>query len=471
MKKISIFLLVIMGFSFVSCDQDFEKINEDPNNPTKVPAHLLIANTIKLNQDVLYGLTASTNEMGWSWTQQISLVDYNEIEKYEPRRSSIDAIWNNIYVGVLAETKEMEKLAIAENNTNLQGIALVLRANAFELLTDAFGPIPFTEALDQTITQPKYDSEQVVHAGIISLLTQADALFASNSGVVPASSDLVYGGNTAKWRKLANALKLKALMRISKNQAVGADVAALVAAGNLMTSNADSGELAYLGTQPDANPIYETIVFSNRPEYKVSSVLVNKLVASSDPRLAVYAQKNASNAYVGNTPGTKPASGSAFSAIGTEFLKATLPGVIMSYAQQQLLLAEAANEGYIVGGLPQAELYYQSGITASMNTYGLTPSPAYLASPSVKFITQAGARPMIGEQMWLALFGQGFEAWSEWRRTGFPVLTPLANGAQTTIPKRFYYQSQEVSLNKSNYNAASATLNNGDLMTSKLWWQ
>lgn len=473
MKKISIFLLAMASLFTVSCDKDFEEINKDPNRPVNVPAHLLLGNIVRNNQNNIYN-TFVGGDMGACWAQQWSKVQYNDEERYIPRRGVIDGLWTGLYTTVLMETKEMERLAVLEGNTNLQGAALILRANAFQILTDVYGPIPFTQALDPEVRQPAYDSEEVVYSGIIAMLTQADAVLASGTGDIPASSDLVFGGDASKWRKLANALKLKALMRISKAPGVNnaAEIQALVSAGNLMSSNSDSAQLTYLAAQPDANPIYETVVFGSRAEWKVSSVLVSKMNSLTDPRLPVFAQKNNANAYVGNIPGQENSGNyNGFSSLGTKILEATFPGVIMSYAQQQLLLAEAANEGYVAGGIATAKTYYNSGIQASCLFFGVAPgaTATYIANPALDFATQADARQKIAEQAWLSLFGQGVEAWSEWRRTDYPVLTPVVSAALPSIPTRYYYPTNEASLNSANYNAASSNIG-GDELTSSLWW-
>lgn len=470
MKKISILFVALIGLFSASCDKDFETVNVDPNNPTVVPSHLLLGNIIRINQNAIYGMQQG-GDMGMCWSQQVSKVQYNDEERYIPRRASIDVVWNTLYASVISDAKSMYTLAEAEGNTNIMGISLVLQANAFQILTDLYGPVPYAEACNPTILKPAYDSQEAVYDGILDLLTQADAKLATGSGSVPASSDLVYGGNTSKWRKLANSLKLKALMRISGARSVGSEVQALVAAGNLMTSNADSAQLTYLAAQPDANPIYETVVFGARFEYKVSSVMINMLSATADPRLAAYAKKNtaATPAYVGNIPGQENSSSyGAFSSLGTLYQSATLPGVILSNAQVQLLLAEAAVNSYISG---DATTYLRNGIQASFDFNGIS-SPAYISQIESTFPTSsvAAKKEVIGKQTWLALFGQGFEAWTEWRRTGFPALSPVVNAAETAVPTRLYYPSTEIALNRASYTAATATITGGDTLTAPLWW-
>lgn len=473
MKKIILSMMLASGLlATVSCDKDFEEVNTTTNRPLEIPAHLLLGNVIRLHNNITYNAQFS-GDMGLCWAQHWSKVVYNDEERYIPRVTALDGIWDGYYVNVLSNAKSMYEFAEVEGNSNLKGISLVLQANAFQILTDLYGPIPFSEFKKDGDFTPVYDSQEAVYAGINTMLIQADQLLAANVGEVPATSDLIYGGDASKWRKFANSLRLKALMRISKKKNVATEVADLVAAGNLMSSNADSAQLVYLSAQPDANPIYETIVYGARPEYKVSSVLVNKLQSSNDPRLAVFAQKNNANAYVGNVPGVEDQSAiNAVSSPGTFYLRPELPGVMLSYAQVQFLLAEAANEGYIAGGQAQALVYYNNGITANMNFNGIAASAiaTYLAQPAIAFSTQTEAREKIAEQVWLSLYGQGFEAWTEWRRTKFPVLSPVLNAAESSIPGRLVYNSKETSLNQANYAAAVATIPGGDKLTSPVWW-
>jgi hypothetical protein len=488
MKKISILFIALIGLFSASCDKDFEEVNTTPNNPVAVPAHLMLGTIVRINQNAIYDMF-NGGDMGMCWSQQVSKVQYNDEERYIPRRGSIDGIWSTLYASVISDAKSMYTLAEAEGNTNLMAISLVLQANAFQILTDLYGPVPYTHACEAGNLKPSYDSQEVVYAGILDMLNQAETLLASGSGVVPASSDLLYAGNVSKWRKFANSLKFKALMRISKapGQSVSAQLQALVNSGQLFSSNADSAQLNYLAAQPDSNPIYETIIFGTRSEYKISSVLLagnynattnpngfKGLTFLNDDRKAVYAQKNTAGAYVGNIPGVEN-SGSygAFSSLGTKYLSPTLPGVMLSNAQVQFLLAEAANEGYITGGVVDAQTYYFKGITANFEFNGIGGLAAvYTAQANIGFAGQVVGRQKIAEQSWIALFGQGFEAWTEYRRTGFPVLSAVANAAPgiTVVPTRLYFNSTEVSLNKANYDAAVSSLVGGDALTSRLWW-
>jgi hypothetical protein len=476
MKKIVYLVIALVAITFTGCDSDFETVNVSPNDSPITDPNLLLSSTITSTQNIIYDAQVGA-DMGLCWVQHWSKIQYNEEEKYSPRRVLMNNLWSVLYANVIAETKAAADLATLDGNNNLKAASLIMQANAFQILTDTYGPVPFTQAVIPGNVKPVYDSQEVVYNGIISLLDQADALLVVGGGSITPSADLLYGGNVTKWRKFGKSLKLKALMRISKKRNVSAEVTALVNSGLLMSSNADSAELVYKSAAPDANPIFETVAPTpggNRTEYKLNSVLISKLNTLTDPRLAVFAQKNNANIYVGNIPGASNAGNyPGFSSPGTKYLSPTLPGVILSYAQVQLYLAEAANEGIIAGStLASAVSYYNNGIISNMEFNGISTTVAttYANSVSVAFGNQSAGRIAIATQMWLTLYGQGLEAWTEWRRTQLPVLAPVSNGAIAQIPYRFYYSTDEQSFNQSNYSSASASLSSSDSMLSKVWW-
>lgn len=481
MKKLKIIVCAFIAVSsLLACTKDFEELNTDPNNASVIPGDLLLGTTQRVYMNVMHGVLGGTGgDMGAIWAQLWTKVQYNDEERYVPRRGVIDNIWDTTFASVISEADAMEKLAIADGNTNLQAAALIMKASGFQFLTDLYGPIPFTEAVTPGILQPKYDDEATVYEGIIAMYSEAATLLQNGTGTITGSSDLFYGGDTSKWLKLANSLKFRALMRISSTRSVGAELQALVNSGNLMTSNSDNAQVNYLPAQPDANPIYETIVFGSRLEYKINSALTEKLVALNDGRLQVYAATNASGAILGkpagfgdSTPLPNEALGYTYaniSGLGSFYLNPELPGVLMSYYELKFLMAEAANEGLISGSLAGANTHYNDGITASFAFNGLS-AASYLAQDGIAITSQTDGRSKIGTQKWISLFAQGFEAWTEWRRTQVPALAPAVEGDINQIPSRYYYPTTGVSLNRANYEAAAASIG-GDKLTSPLFWQ
>jgi hypothetical protein len=481
MKKIKLISCVLFSIIMMTgCTNDFEEINTDPNNPVEIPGHLLLGTTQRVYMNVLHGvLGGAGGDMGTIWAQLWTKVQYNDEERYDPRRGVMDNIWSATYSGVISEAGAMQDLAEASGNTNLQAVGMIMEASAFQFLTELYGPIPFTEANTPGILKPVYDDEATVYAGVIDMYTQAANLLANGTGDIVASSDLFYGGDTSKWLKLANSLKFRALMRISSTRDVSSELQALINGGMMMQSNADNASVPYLASQPDAHPYYETIAFGSRLEYKVNSTLTDKLETLDDPRLEVYAAENADGDIVGKPGGYGDQTSlpneelgytySNISGIGEFYLNPELPGILMSYDQLSFFKAEAAARGLISGGIEKAQQYYFEGITANFAFNGLSASE-YIGREGAGFTTQSAALQKIGEQMWIALFAQGFEAWTEVRRTNSMNLSAVIEGDINEIPSRYYYPTTETSLNNDNYQAAVQLLG-GDELTSSLIWQ
>lgn len=481
MKKIKYVLALLLVSPFVmltSCDKDFEEINTNPNNPGSVPAELLLAGTIRSTADFGVQDIFLAGEASSCWVQHLGKPIYNEAELYIPRQGSISNLWTALYSTVAKDADVMQNLAEEEGNSNLQGVALVLKANAFHILTDSFGDVPMSEAMlgDQGLITPIYDdSETEIYPAIIAMLNEANTLL-NGSGAINASQDLLYGGDWTKWKKYANSLKFRVLMRASTSgtTALGnipAQLQALVNEGNLFTSNADEAKMAYLAAAPNANNYFEGLVDGGRTtEWCLGEELVNFMLATNDPRLPVYAQEvggnGSGNGYVGKPAGIEDIGNSPFgdsnnvSLIGEKYLEAEEPAYFMSFAQLNLYMAEAAEKGWIGGS---AADYFQAGIAASCATNGVgTLNIPYSAGP-------AGLQ-QIGEQMWVALYLQGHESWAEWRRTGIPALPLAQDAVESSIPTRFNYPTSQQAVNGVNYTNAVAD-QGPDTLVTPLWWQ
>lgn len=473
MKKI---LFILVGFLIFlgSCDEQFEEINVDPNNPTAVPSSLLLGDVIRVANNLNYW-SFTGGDMGACWSQQWAKVQYNDEERYIIRTGVVQSYWDGMYADVIADATDMYNLAKDEGNYSVQGAALVMQAYGFSMLTDVFGDIPFKEAIkgDEGNFQPAYDTQEAVYDGILGLLTRADSALNVGSGTITGTSDLMYNGDVSKWIKFANSLKFRALMRISAKRNVSSELQALMSSGKLFSSLAEEAKMIYLDNDPNANPIYETVVFGGRSEYKVSSNLVEMLELLNDPRLPVYAQKNGDGVYRGKPAGFVKLPSDDYnynnvSPIGKMYLDPNLPGYMLGYSELMFLMAEAALEGYISG---DAATFYLNGIEASFNENGISADySAYVAqAPVILSGTKATALKQIAEQKWLALFGQGLEAWIEWKRTQYPVLSPAFESTLSTVPYRYPYPTLEQSVNKGSYDAAAASIG-GDKMTTKVWW-
>ena len=472
MKKINLIVLLFIGLVFVSCDKDFEELNTNPNTPTSVPSELLLGNIIRNTGNIMYS-TFNGGDMGSCWAQHFAKVQYNDEARYEPRESSLTAVWSGLYETVASDANQMYILAGEEGNLVNQGVAQTMKAYSMLLLTDLYGNVPFTEALQGAVNiAPVYDSQATVYNGCLALLDEAMVLLNPANGDLDSSQDIIYGGDVSKWRKFAASLKFRALMRMSAKDLRAGEMLALVNSGMLFSSSDDEAKLVYLSSAPNANPIYETVVFGTRGEWKVNSEVVDRMADSNDNRLAVVAQVNGDGVYRGKPSGIADVPSNEYSyanvsPLGEFYLAPELPAVFLSYTELQFLLAEAAKKGYINGGDSAASSYYQAGIASSFADNDGASMGGYYSGSVV--YTPGNALEQIATQKWLGLYGQGMEAWTEWRRTGYPMLTPAQDGAINEIPSRYRYPVIEASLNAANYSAAASAMG-GDNLTSPVWW-
>jgi len=303
------------------------------------------------------------------------------------------------------------------------------------------------------------------------MLDDAIALLGT-SGTIDSTNDVIYEGSASSWKKFAASLKFRVLMRASGKMDVSSELQALVNSGNLFSSNAEDAKLPYLSSQPSANPLYETIVYGTRGEWKINETIVNLLVSNNDPRLAVYAQKNADGEYRGKPSGVEDVPSDDWnyenvSALGEFYLDAELPGFFVSYPELQFLKAEAITRGYIAG---DANAEYRTGIIASLefNEVAAGEISSFMAEKTLSG-TQSQALDQIASEKYISLFSQGVEAWTEWRRTGVPSLTAAIDGDLNEIPSRYNYPTTEGSVNKTNYDAAVAA-QGPDKLTTSIWW-
>jgi hypothetical protein len=212
----------------------------------------------------------------------------------------------------------------------------------------------------------------------------------------------------------------------------------------------------------------------NESQIIISAFFADELNAKSDPRRDFFFNPDSKIAgeYKG-APYAQQVNYSNFTNTGKRLKLKTNPGVLFDYTETCFLLADAANRGFNVGGT--TEEYYTKGIEASMKFWGVasTDMQTYLARPDVAFATATGTdKQKIAYQLWIAYYNRGFEAWTEYRRLDFPILTaPVSAVAEADgkVPVRNIYSTSDKTLNKANYEAASAAIG-GDLMTTKIFW-
>jgi hypothetical protein len=474
LKYITALLSGALLLSVGSCKKDLEEINQNPNASQNAQPDYLLTAATKTTADTYWG-TSNNMDASLLFVQHWAKIQYTDPDRYIYTNTSFQDLWNVGYTKSIVNLNQIIKLADTQSNPNYKGVALVLRSWVFTLLTDNYGDIPYKQAVSigEYLT-PAYDKQKDVYFALLDDLKTAQA--ALNPAGTAIAGDVIYNNNITLWKKFANSLRLRIALRIAdrepeKAKQVLADIQ--TEGGSYISANSETAQLVYLSS-PNQNPISN--LFDTRDDYRISKTIVDKLFALSDPRLPVYASKTQDatpNTYVGIPNGllVGDASNLGFtktSKPGTYFLAPSAPAVIISYAEVLFDRAEAAARGFTTENA--AELYIQA-ITASLTQYGITGAAAvtYIALPSVQY-DALNYKKSIGEQKWIALFGQGLEAFAEWRRLDYPQLQPAVAGTLNgKVPVRFIYPGTEQSLNGANYKAAVAS-QGADVLITKLWF-
>lgn len=470
LKKLS--YIIIFALALSSCNSTLDEINKNPNATETPLAPYLLTGTLKQGADLYWGSESNFNS-SLLFVQHWAKIQYTEPDRYDVSNTSFTSLWNTGYSTLITDLNTILNFSDQQANSNYKGIALTLRSWTFLLLTDAYGSIPYKEA-GLKVT-PAYNTQKEVYTGLLEDLKQAQSLLGTANGAV--TGDLAYKGNITKWKKLVNSLRLRIALRISDKEPALAKQAVIDAttdAAGVISSNSEIFQFIYTSS-PQQNPA--SAWFETRDDYRISKTLVDKLYELSDPRLPVYAQlpSDASvGKYVGGANGlsNSAANSQGFaktSKPGTYFLTSQSPAVIFAYSEVLFDLSEAVARGYITG---DAEQLYKNAITASFNQFGITDATVisnYLNQPIVKYDVTNYAKS-IGTQKWIAFFGQGLDAFAEWRRLDYPQLTAgPATVLDGQIPSRFFYPGTEQSLNGTSYQA-SVAVQGKDLLTTKLWF-
>lgn len=468
LQKITSLIILVLVLS--ACNDRLDEINTNQNSTEYPQVAFLLTGVQKQGADLYWGAENNYNST-LLFVQFWASIQYPEADRFDLANTDFTDLWNKGYATLITDLNTIIDFPKEKANDNYKGIALSLRSWVFLLLTDAYGNIPYSEA-GKNMT-PAYDTQRDVYLGLLKDLASAQSLLNTSAGSV--GGDAVYKGNIAKWKKFTNSLRLRIALRIADKEpdlAKAEIVSVTNDAAGLIGNNSEIFQFVYTNS-PQQNPI--AAVFETRDDDRMSQTVVNKLYDLNDPRLPVYAQLPSDTSvlrYVGLPNAIDNPSGWGFaktSRPGSYFLKPESPAVIFSYAEVQFALSEAVARGFIAG---DAEGYYKQAITASLNQFGITDTATigrYLRQPSVKY-DASNYKKTIGEQKWIAFYGQGLDAFAEWRRLDYPELKAGSAGVlDGKIPVRFFYPGTEQSLNGKSYTAAVA--NQGDdLLTTRLWF-
>lgn len=469
-------LIIAAVLVFASCRKNMSDLNVNPKAPASVPGETLFSNAEKGLADAL--TTPNVNVGIFELIAQYwAETTYPQESQYDLGNRDIPLNWWGAIYAVIGDfnqsivlMREQQQAATLPEDiaayTNKIAVAKIMRAYSYSILVNTFGDIPYTEALQGgENTTPKYDNQKDVYYALLDSINASLKEIDVTAGDFGAA-DIIYNGDLYEWLKFGNSIKLKLGIIIADVDAARAKTEVESAAPNVFTSNDDNALLRYLQNPPNVNPIWTNLVQSNRNDFVIANTIVDTMNAHNDPRREFYFTQTSSGKYIGGVYGA----GNSFSNYSHPSDKVEapdFPAIIMTYAEDEFFLAEAAARGFNVDGT--AEEHYNNGVTASIEFWGGSAKDAqdYLAQPVNQF-DAANWKKSIGVQAWINYYTDGFDAWIEQRRLDYPQLKAPPS-AVTAFPVRYTYPSTEINLNKANYEAASASIG-GDLVTTKLFW-
>ncbi len=494
-----------------SCTKDFNTDNKDKNAITVItksefPLLFNRALSLTMSNGVYYETTQ--NYYGDIYAQYFA-------KSVSTERYAVDLTNYVDRLYIIAYSRGGSSLKVIMDNSDAQSpetaLSNIVWVYSFSRLTDQLGPIPYSKAFDENSTSIAYDKMEDIYNDFFTRLTNAtNTLKALNaSSVVFNSQDNLYAGNISKWIKFANTLKLRLAMRISKvNPTKAKQLAEEAIASGVITENADNALVARSIVGNDYNG---TAMISTWSATSMSATMKSYLGGYDDPRLPVFFQKRpgatdyksrrngmtAGNlALAGNGNADQSIAGPYWVKFNGTALAANtdVRQQVICAAEAYFLRAEAALNGWNAGGTAQG--LYEDGIRKSMEQWGISAatatiyinstnlpsqpndfhnSPAVSTTP-IKWSTNVNEqRKQIGTQKWLAVYPDGIEAWTEFRRTGYPDMYTVLNSDNADLPvgtfiKRLVYHTSEYTRNLTGVQSGIANLNGPDKASTKLWW-
>ncbi|MEO5999085.1 MAG: SusD/RagB family nutrient-binding outer membrane lipoprotein [Chitinophagaceae bacterium] len=502
------FCLMAASMLLVGCEKDFDETNINRVDPITLDAQFVMNNAIILTTYPDNFQTLGMLCYNFPIVQQIvtpfgSSLSGGNYNIFNP--SNTNLVWVNFYRNVLKQNLDViEKTKAKPELSNLYNEARIWKAHAFMIITDTYGDVPYFDAgkgFTSTIIQPKYDRQELIYKDILKELDEASA--ALDPAKATTSSDILYGGSIVNWKRLGYSLLLRAAMRLSK---AAPDVAktyvAKAVSGGLMQSNKDNSIIRH--TSLYNNWIAVHLTAREKANFYLAKPFIDFLKNKNDPRLVSISVRS-----VGATSGADQAAPrttsdptkqigmpigyddvsikNTFATYGVAslydysqvnlktILKVDAPEYHVTFAETQLLLAEAVVRGWATG--TSSDLF-QSGIRAHMQQMAEYDASATVAEADIQTyltanpLVPATALEQINTQYWVASFMNGSETWANFRRSGFPALTknPYPGSEITgSFIRRMPYPDSETITNLANLNTAITAQGKNDLNTA-IWW-
>lgn len=490
MKRIILSLTMgVLLLSTVGCGGDELDINTNPNTPTDVPKEYYISSG---QASIVNTVGGELNNLGSFWaqyyTQSTGANQYRAYEEYNLDASASDDVWNELYAGALNDLQYVITEADKTGDTSSKLVASLMQVYAFQVLTDLFGKVPYSEFGKSQY--PKYDEGETVYPALIKQIDEVVAEYKANpSSNSLAKYDMIYKGDMAKWVQFANTLKLKLYLRMAyTSQADAAKVKALLAENNFISTDTGFKDI-YTSSGGKMNPFYSVNTSGdglNGSNHVASSSLLKFFEENDDARISTKYKKNLSGTHYSMPQGAKEESTYSSLLIGrfsTPNISATTPVYIFTLAESKFLQAEADVR---YNGGANAKSLYDAGVKASFVTEGLTESDAtpLIASGGAYELSLTGVVETDIEkiivQKWASLANyNAIEGFFESNRTHYPKMevyatsTDYKSGRLTyslisviqaeKSPKSLYYAAGSINTNPNAPKQKSG-------LTEKVWW-
>ena len=503
MKKLIYILLIVLVFG--ACDDGFEDMNVNPTKTTQLePKHKLTYSQLTTNgQDGIRYLYCNLIYIHPVIQYMVAYGDGVYYTENDNRTSQIfDKSYPTSVKTIVDLVDQLENMNGPVSEVDL-AIAKVQKALIFSRLTDVYGDIPYSEAglgYLEGIRYPKYDAQKDIYADMLADLEAASNVL-KNGGISSyGSGDIFFKGDIAKWNKFSNSLMLRLAMRMVKVDPTEAQSWASKAInGGVMDNNSDIAYLKYDAIEAkwaiSGNPLIQSIATRNTRTVKMISTFVDAMKNTSDPRISVWCstvdgstdpddQMGLPPGYATYDVGSLPITDinayslpniAVFGAGGDRSMYGQ-PFILQSYAEVELMLAEAAKLWGLAGG--DVKGHYEAGVRAAMRHLVLFENATFITDDQINDYLAANpfddsnALEMIGDQYWITAFPNAIEGWQNWKRTGYPALVPVDSDKGVTngeIPRRLPYTNAEKLNNADNYEAAKSQMG-GDLLTTRMWW-
>lgn len=484
MKKILFGFMAVVAIGLTpSCTKDFDEINTNPNLIDRVTPGSLVTPTI-------YGMANYFTVQSYNFTWQIMQVGLPHpsaalgAHRYEITETAGNGAWNTTYRW-LRNVREMHEAAAIYDQPVYEAVGYTLQAYIMGILTDSFGDVPFSEALqaEQGVTQPKFDTQEEIYTQLIANLELANNIYVESGDM--AGDDLLYNNDKTKWRKFNNSLLMRLLLRASKRDTFNSYERLQSMINDpekypVFTSNDEAALVTITGAAP------YTYAWARRQDYvnfeAMASFFVDMLNDLDDPRRPLFmtqanrlidgepqsiGYQGIPSAHSGDesqfdySPSTPNGDLMIFNEIGTPIIE-----VLMTYAEVEFIKAEVALH---FGDLDASKAAYEQGVQAGITQWAGGTMPAnYFDNAQAAY---DGTLERIINQKYIALFFNDYQQWFEHRRTGYPVLPKteyMNHGGE--MPTRFMYHNDVRRYNPENYQAASDRIG-GDNIHTKVWWE